>query len=70
MHILETTPPARRGGAVGALFFAFDSATAVGSLTLGWVMERWDFRWGWAVGAGLLALAIPVATRLVRKGTA
>ncbi len=70
MHILETTSPARRGGAVGALFFAFDSATAVGSLTLGWVMERWDFRWGWAIGAGLLALAIPVATRLVRKGTA
>jgi MFS family permease len=68
MHILETTPPARRGGAVGALFFAFDSATALGSLGLGWVMERWNFRWGWALGTGLMALAIPVAQRIACKG--
>jgi len=29
-------------------------------------MEHRTFRWGWAAGALLLALAIPVARRIVR----
>ncbi|HEY3400785.1 MAG TPA: MFS transporter [Geothrix sp.] len=66
-HLLETTPPQRRGSATGAFFFAFDAATALGSLGLGWVMEHGGFRWGWAIGAGLMALSIPVARRVVRK---
>ncbi|MBP1772097.1 MAG: major facilitator superfamily transporter [Holophagaceae bacterium] len=66
-HLMETTPPERRGAAVGAFFFAFDAATALGSLALGWVMEHGGFRRGWAIGAGLMALAIPVARRIVRK---
>lgn len=69
-HLLETTPPQRRGSAAGAFFFAFDAATALGSLGLGWVMEHGGFRWGWAVGAGLMALAIPMARRVVRRGPA
>lgn len=69
-HLLETTPPQRRGSAAGAFFFAFDAATALGSLGLGWVMEHGGFRWGWAVGAGLMALAIPMARRVVRKSPA
>jgi predicted MFS family arabinose efflux permease len=66
-HLMETTPPQRRGAAVGAFFFAFDAATALGSLGLGWVMEHGGFRRGWAIGAGLMALAIPVARRIVRR---
>lgn len=66
-HLMETTPPHRRGSATGAFFFAFDAATALGSLGLGWVMEHGGFRWGWAIGTGLMALAIPVARRIVRK---
>ncbi|HEX4845075.1 MAG TPA: MFS transporter [Geothrix sp.] len=66
-HLLETTPPQRRGSAAGAFFFAFDAATALGALGLGWVMEHGGFRWGWAIGAGLMALAIPVARRVVRR---
>ncbi|HCZ32370.1 MAG TPA: hypothetical protein DHV93_02200 [Holophagaceae bacterium] len=69
-HLLETTPPQRRGSAAGAFFFAFDAATALGSLGLGWVMEHGGFRWGWAIGAGLMALAIPMARRVVRKSPA
>lgn len=65
-HLLETMPPERRGAAAGAFFFAFDAATALGSLGLGWVMERGGFRWGWAIGAVLMALSIPVARRVVR----
>jgi MFS family permease len=64
--VMETTPPERRGAAVGALFFAFDAATALGSLSLGWVMEHGGFRRGWAMGALLLTLAIPAARRLVK----
>lgn len=66
-HVMETTPPHRRGAATGAFFFAFDAATAIGSLGLGWVMQHASFRWGWAVGAGLMALCIPVAHRVVRR---
>jgi MFS family permease len=66
-HLMETTPPERRGAAVGAFFFAFDAATALGALALGWVMEHSGFRRGWTMGAGLMALAIPVARRIVRK---
>jgi len=65
MHVLETTPPERRGAAVGALFFAFDLATAFGSFGLGWVMEHAGFRWGWAGGALLLACSLPTARRIV-----
>lgn len=66
MHTFETTPPDRTGAAVGALFFAFDAATALGALGLGWAMEHLGFRWGWAIGALLMAAAIPLAARLVR----
>ena len=70
MNIFATTPPQRTGAAVGALFFAFDAATALGALGLGWVMEHLNFRWGWAIGASLMALSIPVARRIVRKSAA
>jgi MFS family permease len=70
MNIFATTPPERVGAAVGALFFAFDAATAFGALGLGWVMEHLGFRWGWAIGAILMALSVPVARRIVRKGQA
>jgi len=70
MNIFATTPGPRTGAAVGALFFAFDAATAIGALGLGWVMEHWNFRWGWAIGAALMALSIPVARRLVRTSEA
>lgn len=66
MNLFATTAPQRSGAAVGALFFAFDAATAVGALGLGWVMEHGGFRWGWAIGAGLMALSIPVARRIAR----
>ncbi|MBK9795310.1 MAG: MFS transporter [Holophagaceae bacterium] len=70
MNIFATTPPERVGAAVGALFFAFDAATAFGALGLGWVMEHVGFRRGWAIGAVLMVLSIPVARRIVRKGQA
>ena len=70
MNIFATTPPDRTGAAVGALFFAFDAATALGAMGLGWIMEQFDFRWGWAIGVALMTLSIPVARRIVRKSAA
>ncbi|GLH73943.1 MFS transporter [Geothrix limicola] len=70
MDIFATTPHERTGAAVGALFFAFDAATAFGALGLGWVMEHSGFRHGWAIGAVLMALSIPVARRIVRRSAA
>ena len=70
MNIFATTAPQRTGAAVGALFFAFDAATAIGALLLGWVMEHGSFRWGWTLGAGLMLLAIPVARRIASTSRA
>ncbi|HJV49061.1 MAG TPA: MFS transporter [Geothrix sp.] len=70
MNIFATTPHERTGAAVGALFFAFDAATAFGALGLGWVMEHLGFRQGWAIGAVLMALSIPVSRRIVRRSSA
>ncbi len=70
MNLFATTPQQRTGAAVGALFFAFDAATAFGALGLGWVMEHLNFRWGWAIGAAFMALSIPMARRIVRRSTA
>lgn len=63
-HAMSTMAPARRGTAVGALFFAFDASTALGSLALGWVMEHGGFRLGWGLGVVLLALAWWPARRI------
>ena len=67
MHIIDTCPADRRGAGVGALFFAFDVGTALGALGLGWGMELTSFRWGWAAGGFLLALAMPAARRIARE---
>ena len=67
MHIIDTCPADRRGAGVGALFFAFDVGTALGALGLGWGMELTSFRWGWAAGGCLLALAMPAARRIARE---
>lgn len=67
MHIIDISPPDRRGAGIGALFFAFDVGTALGALGLGWLMELTGFRWGWGAGAILLLLALPVARRIGRR---
>ncbi|MFN8010848.1 MAG: MFS transporter [Holophagaceae bacterium] len=57
---------ARRGAAVGALYAAFDGGVAAGSTAVGWVMQRFSFRMGWAVGAACLVVAFVLCLRLAR----
>jgi len=72
-HLLETTPPARRGAAFGAALFAFDSGIGAGSLLIGgligWGCQRFGlagFRLGWALAAALALAAVPLAHRFLR----
>ncbi|MBK8727388.1 MAG: MFS transporter [Holophagaceae bacterium] len=58
----------RRGAAVGALYAAFDGGVAAGSVGLGWIMQRYSFRIGWAVGAACLVVAWGLCVRLARNG--
>jgi MFS family permease len=58
--------PERRGSAVGALYAAFDGGVAVGSVAVGWVMQHYSFRRGWAVGAACLVVAFALCLRLAR----
>jgi MFS family permease len=60
----------RRGAAVGALYAAFDGGVAAGSVAIGWIMQRWSFRIGWAVGAACLVVAWGLCLRMVRRGEA
>jgi predicted MFS family arabinose efflux permease len=64
--LLDTTEPARRGSAFGALLFAFDAGIGLGSFSLGWVIGHHGYRLGWALGALAMLAALPTALRLSR----
>ena len=73
-HVLEATPPHRRGGAFGATLFSFDSGIGLGSFLIGhiigWNCQRFGlagFRVGWAAAALLGLAAIPLSHRLLRE---
>jgi len=69
-RLLEVVPAERRGGAFGALLFAFDSGIGLGSFALGAFIGRYGFRPGWLLGALLVALSLPMAVRLVKAKAA
>jgi len=50
MVIIERSHPDRRGAAVGALYFAYDTGQALGVLLAGGLMEAVGHRWGLALG--------------------
>jgi predicted MFS family arabinose efflux permease len=58
--------PERRGAAVGALYAAFDGGVAAGSVAIGWLMQRFSFRLGWAAGAACLVVAYALCLRFAR----
>ena len=76
-HVLELTPPSRRGAAFGATLFSFDSGIGLGSFlignVIGWGCKHFGlagFRAGWAVAALLALAAVPLSYRLLREAKA
>ena len=76
-HVLESTPPSRRGAAFGATLFAFDSGIGLGSFfiggLIGWGCDRYGangFRLGWAAAALLALAAVPLSYGMLRVSSA
>jgi MFS family permease len=65
--VLGLVAPERRGAAFGTFMFGFDAGIGLGSATLGLLMQRAGFRWGWALGGLLLVCAWPLAKRVARR---
>ncbi|BDU78467.1 MFS transporter [Mesoterricola sediminis] len=73
-HVLDITPPERRGAAFGATLFSFDSGIGIGSLLIGAIIGqgcRWlgpsGYRLGWAAAACFAFAVWPLSHRLVRQ---
>ncbi len=58
-HILQHVDPARRGAAFGSVLAAFDTGIGTGSITIGFLAERFGFGAGFGVAALLAALSLP-----------
>jgi MFS family permease len=58
-YVLRGVGPARRGAAFGAILAAFDTGIGTGSMTIGWLIQRFGFRTAFAAAAALSALALP-----------
>jgi MFS family permease len=58
-YVLRTVGNERRGAAFGSILAAFDTGIGTGSITIGWLVERYGFETAYLVAAILAALAIP-----------
>ena len=73
-HVLEVTPPERRGAAFGATLFSFDVGISLGTFAIGgfigWAHGRLGvqgFRLGWGLCALMALAAVPLAHRMLRR---
>jgi len=58
-HTLTHVDPARRGAAFGGILAAFDTGIGTGSITIGFLAERFGFGPAFGVAALLAALSLP-----------
>jgi predicted MFS family arabinose efflux permease len=58
-YLLSRIDDRRRGAAFGAIIAAFDTGIGTGSLTTGWLIQRYGFATAFGVAAAVSALAIP-----------
>ncbi len=58
-HTLKHVDPARRGAAFGGILAAFDTGIGTGSITIGFLAERYGFGSAFGVAALLAALSLP-----------
>lgn len=58
-YMLDRIDERRRAAAFGAILMAFDTGIGTGSLTTGWLIQRYGFEAAFGIGAAVSALAIP-----------
>jgi MFS family permease len=69
-YVMKDIPPRRRGAAFGAILAAFDTGIGTGSMTAGYLIQRFGFPTAFGVAAALSAIALPyfvVADGRLRK---
>lgn len=57
--VMAHVSPIRRGAAFGAMIAAFDTGIGSGSSMMGWLVQHFGFRWGFAAIGAVAALALP-----------
>lgn len=71
--VVSNTDEARRARTFGSVIWAFDTGIGLGSLFIGAMSERYDFKTAFLVAAAISCLAIPVfitTSRQLVRGTA
>jgi MFS family permease len=58
-HTLKHVDPARRGAAFGGILAAFDTGIGTGSITIGFLAQRFGFGPAFGVAALLATLSLP-----------
>jgi MFS family permease len=58
-YVLERVDTRRRGAAFGGILAAFDTGIGTGSITMGWIIQRFGFRAAFGTAACLAVLSIP-----------
>ena len=58
-YIMQRVDPRRRGAAYGAMIAAFDTGIGTGSMSMGWIIQRYGYRSAWVVAAAVSAFAVP-----------
>ena len=58
-HLMHHVPENRRTATFGALIGAFDTGIGTGSITVGWISERYGFGRAFGVAGALALLSIP-----------
>jgi predicted MFS family arabinose efflux permease len=66
-HVLKVVAEDRRGAAFGSIIGMFDIGIGTGSIAIGWIVERFGYRAGWATAAGLAACSIPYFLLIERR---
>ncbi|MBI4486855.1 MAG: MFS transporter [Acidobacteria bacterium] len=69
-YVMKDVDMRRRGAAFGAILAAFDTGVGTGSMSAGWLIQRFGFSTAFAVAAVLSTVALPyflVADKNLRK---
>jgi MFS family permease len=58
-YVMRHVDPSRRGAAFGGVLAAFDTGIGTGSISMGWIIQHFGFRWAFGTAALLAALSAP-----------